>query len=300
MHTHRNPADLLGLNSDTCLHRLLRACGTDEAYITGGASDYDKFLALADALPLCEGHPRQAEINRILQDATGITAPLCPHTAHTFWEAWTELHWYGRQPVPGILPTACPCCMLREPTYIGEDDLAELADPMTVCATDLSTWSLNLKAAFWAVTGKLSAVPAVRLPEDYRFVRPDPYHAGEVIRKLAGGEALASHERDLLLTQALRVWGQAALQIRWGGGFLLRGGHPDAVTALLAYLNTARALPILIWIPDNPADAGAISGLYARVGTGMDLSSCASAEKRESRISAYAAVAPIGRAVVME
>ena len=298
MRKFRNPADLLGLDRDPHLHRLLRACGAEESRITGGASDYDKFLALADALPLCEGHPRREEINRMIQDATGITAPLCPHTARAVWETWTERHWHGGggQPAFRGLPAVCPHCEPCEPTHIGVDDLAELPDPMAVCATDLSTWSHNLAEAILAVTGRLAAV---WLPEDYSFVRPDPYHAGEVIRKLAAREAPTPRERDLLLTQALRVWGQAALKIRAGGGFLLYGGSPEAVVALLAYLDASRALPSLIWIPDDPADAGAVSGLYACVRTGMDLSSCTSAEERERRISAYAAAAPIGRAVVV-
>ncbi len=297
MNRYRNPADLLGLDRDPHLHRLLRACGVEEARITGGASDYDKFLALAEAMPLCEGHSLQAKINETLQTETGLTASLCPHTARHFWEAWVEVQWYGRKQTFRDLPAVCPHCAFCEPTVVGDDDLTELPDPLAVYEAELSAWSHSLEEVFFSVTGK---IVTFRLPEDYSFVRPNPYHAGEVIRKLFGREVPTFRERDLLLTQALRVWGQASLQIRWGGEFLLRGGHPEAVAALLAYLDASRALPPLIWIPDDPADAGAVSGLYVRVGTGVELFPCDSAEERERRISAYATVAPIGRAVVME
>ena len=35
----------------------MRNCGIDEKYITGNASDYEKFEAFAKCLPLCLGNP---------------------------------------------------------------------------------------------------------------------------------------------------------------------------------------------------------------------------------------------------
>ena len=95
MYSPRNPAELLGLGTDPALIRLLRACGTDEAYITGNASDYDKFIALAAAMPLCEGHPLRGEVNVKLTEATGVALPLCPHTVKTHWDGWVDGYLYG-------------------------------------------------------------------------------------------------------------------------------------------------------------------------------------------------------------
>ncbi len=296
MHTHRNPADLLGLGRDPALARLLRACGTDEACITGGASDYDKFLALAAALPLCEGHPLRDSLNATLTAATGLTAPLCPHTAHPHWDAWVETYLYGGKVTDATIPSACPYCTPPVPTVWRENDLTRLPVPTEVKAPDLSAWSAALESALPA-----DDVPALfSLPEDYAFTRPNPYHANLAVGRGDAGNELTHHERDLLVTQALRVWGQAMLKKSWNGMLILRGGEPEAVTALLAYLDTSRALPTLVWIPDDPADAEVVSGLYASVATGVDLSRCSSSEDRERKISAYAAVAPIGRAMVVE
>lgn len=295
MLTFRNPTHLLGIDRDPALIRLLRACGVDEVYITGGAADYDKFCALAEALPLCAGHSLQGKVNRTLQEATGLNRPLCPHTAREIWEAWTDIYWYGREVMPRNDALACPYCGTCEPTCVDAERLLYLPDPAAVKADNFGAWTQNIAAALTFGAGH----HAVVLPEDYSFVRPDPYHVGEVIRRISGGENPACQERDLLLTQALRVWGQTLLQAGTDGRLFLVGGGCTAVTALLDYLQKAKAMTGLVWIPRVPAAAGAVSGLYACVETGLDLTACSTPEAREAHTAAYAAVAPLGRAVVL-
>ena len=280
----RNPAGLLGLGQDSALIRLLRACGAEEACVTGDASDYDRFLALAAALPLCEGHPLRDSVNATLATATGLSAPLCPHTARAHWDAWVEKHWYGREGLPELFPHRCPLCTSALPQVLGGGEVLRLPEPREVRAGDLSAWSHALVAAL-PEDGRYVRLD---IPSDYAFVRPDPYHAGQAVGRIAQGDALTRVERDLLLAQALRVWGLAGV----GGSLLLCGGRACEMVALLHYLHTVKALPPLVWIPDDPADAGAVSGLYSHVGTGY--------VRRDGKEGvAYAAVAPMGRAVVL-
>ena len=292
-HAPRNPADLLQIGSDPALCRLLRACGIEGACITGGASDYDKFLALAAALPLCQGHPLRDEVNAALTRATGLTAPLCPHTARAHWDTWVEMNHYGRQATDTILPAVCPLCASAVPRLIRGEDCARLPDPVAIQAPDLTAWSTALVTALPA-----DGAPALlTLPADYAFTRPNPYHADLAVGKTARGEALTAKERDLLITQALRVWGLA-----WAGkgsSLLLRGGTPEGVKALLTYLSASKALPCMVWIPDDPAQAEAISGLYAGVGTGYTVAKGEPLEVTESMKAAYAKAAPIGRATLL-
>ena len=286
----RNPAHLLGLGTAPALCRLLRACGTDEACITGGASDYDKFLALAAAMPLCEGHLLRDEVNAGLTAATGITAPLCPHTARLHWDAWVESYLYGSAGAKAVLPAVCPDCAPAVPTVLRALDLLHLPHPATVKAPDLTAWTEILESHLPLET---DGIALLTLPADYRFLRPNPYHAGLAVGKVYRGEELTPAEGDLLLTQALRVWGLAS--VGRGVTLLLRDGSPDAVTALLAYLQASKALPSAVWIPTDPMNAEAVSGLYASVRTGyaVDALDPAGTER------AYAAVAPLGRAVVL-
>ena len=292
-HAPRNPADLLQIGSDPALCRLLRACGVEEACITGGASDYDKFLALAASLPLCQGHPLRDEVNATLTRATGLTAPLCPHTARAHWDTWVEMNHYGRQATDTALPAVCPLCASAVPRVIRREDCARLPNPLAIQAPDLTVWSQALVTALPA-----DGVPAlVTISADYTFTRPNPYHANLAVGKTARGEALTAKERDLLITQALRVWGLA-----WAGKetfILLRGGTPEGVNALLAYLSASKALCPMVWIPDDPAQAEAVSGLYPEVGTGYTVEKGAPFEVTESMKAAYAKAAPIGRATLL-
>ena len=292
----RNPAHLLGITQDPAITRLLRACGADEACIAGVASDYDQFLALAAALPYCAGHPLRDELNAKLTAATGLTVPLCPHTAQAHWEAWVEIHLYGREGTATRLPSSCPLCPPAGPTLLRAADLTRLPHPVAVKAPDLAAWSTALEDALPA-DGTLAQLT---LPTGYAFTRPNPYHAGLAVSKVYRGEDLTAAEGDLLLTQALRVWGLALTRGENPPRLILRGGDPAAVTALCAYLAAAKALPSLIWIPDEPPHAEALCGLYGQVGTGYALPKGISSQEAEAIQAAYAAVAPIGRAVILQ
>ena len=292
-HSPRNPADLLRLGFDPALCRLLRACGVEEACITGGASDYDKLLALASVLPLCEGHPLRDEVNGTLAKATGIPAPLCSHTGRSHWDAWVEIYHYGGHATDTALPSVCPLCTSAAPHVIRGEDCADLPNPLAIQGPDLTAWSTALETAL-----PTDGSPALfALPEGYTFTRPNPYHANLAVGKTARGEALTAKERDLLITQALRVWGLA-----WVGkdtSFLLQSGTPEGVTALLAYLSASKALCPMVWIPEDPAHAEAVSGLYPEVGTGYTMAKGETLEVTESLRSAYAKTAPIGRATLL-
>ena len=292
-HVPRNPTALLNIGSDPALCRLLRACGVEEACISGEASDYDTFLALASALSLCEGHPLRDEMNSALIQATGISVPLCVHTARAHWEAWVKIYHYGGQVTAAALPAVCPYCAPASPHVIRKTDCRPLPDPFALRASEITAWSQALEAAL--VTNAHHFLYA--LPGDYSFTRPDPYHANLAVGKLYSGEPLTYGERNLLITQALRVWGLAL--VRGGMPSLLQGGKPEAVTALLAYLATSNALPRMVWLPHVPTYAEAVSGLYPEVGTGYAVTEGESGEAAEKKKAAYAMIAPIGRATVL-
>ena len=288
----RNPTHLIGLSRDASLIRLLRACGTQEAVLKG-ASDYDGFFALAEAMPLCIGHPLRETVNRTLQEAVGEAVSLCPHTAREIWKMWTDIHWYGREAVSASVPLVCPWCAEARPVELKAEALTRLPDPAAVRVGNMEEWSRALEASLTA-----GEYPLFSLSDTFEFVRPNPYHANLAVNKAAVGDTLSDGERHLLIVQAMRVWGQFITRTQWKGVFLLRGGHPNAVVALLDYLDQARTLPRLIWIPQAPSDAGRVCGLYPGVETGIELSRCRT-EEEQTMMRAYAAVAPIGRAVVI-
>jgi glucuronate isomerase len=78
------------LSGDHYKWRVMRALGIDEEYITGSASDYDKFLAWAEAVPLLIGNPLYNWTHLELQRYFGIDEILNKKSAPLIWEKVNE------------------------------------------------------------------------------------------------------------------------------------------------------------------------------------------------------------------
>ncbi len=296
MSQYCNPAELLGLGRDGQWVGFLCAAGAEASVVAGKASDYDAFLSLAAAMPLYEGHPLVDEVNHRLCAETGIMAPLCPHTARAHWDAWVGRHWYraARDGVPS-LPQRCPHCSAGTPAWLGRAEIAVLSEPCTLAepADDLAAWSERLRSSI-PTDGRQ---PLVELPPSYRFARPDPYHAGLAVRAMAehrGSEA----ERHLLDTQAFRVLGGALREM--GRRLVVCGGRAEEVLALIRYLADVRCLPRLVWLCDDPKAVADVSGVDARVETGLRIPAGADEATVRRMLDVYATVAPIGRAWMLD
>ncbi len=74
------------LEGDHYKWRLMRANGVDEYYITGNASDYEKFLKFAEALPRAIGNPMYHWCHLELKKYFGFEGALCADTAREVWE----------------------------------------------------------------------------------------------------------------------------------------------------------------------------------------------------------------------
>ena len=283
--TYRNIADRLGRATDPAVHRLLRACGVEERLITGGASDRERFDALAAALPLCKGHKIAKDLTRIAGKETGLYGDICPHTAQRLWDTWIERHWYGRDTEVELLPDPCPHCAPIVWTDVSLRDMTLLFDPLSIYTDNelLSEWTKEWEACM----NPSASMFLWDLPDEYAFVRPDPYHAQMALYRVAEDTA-TPEEKNLLLTQALRI---AILHVkRYGLTLILEGGNPDAIWDLLTYMQEITPMPELVWIPDHPTSAGLVSGWFPSVRTGFRLF---------DDESLYAEFAPIGRAVVL-
>lgn len=79
------------LNGDHYKWRAMRANGVEEKYITGNASDYDKFLAWASTVPMLIGNPLYHWTHLELQRYFGIEETLSEKTAPSIWEKVNQL-----------------------------------------------------------------------------------------------------------------------------------------------------------------------------------------------------------------
>ncbi|SFT56828.1 glucuronate isomerase [Selenomonas sp. GACV-9] len=114
--SYRNITRLL-LGSDDAKWRLMRAGGIEEKYITGDASDYEKFQKFAEVLPKAVGNPiflrTQLELKRFFDCDTLLSGETAP-------EIWTLCNEKLQQPdftIRGLLQKA------------GVESIDTLADP---------------------------------------------------------------------------------------------------------------------------------------------------------------------------
>ncbi|MDR1220026.1 MAG: glucuronate isomerase [Treponema sp.] len=74
------------LSGDHYKWRMMRAMGFDEHYITGGASDYEKFIVWAKTVERLIGNPLYHWTHLELQRYFGVREPLTAKTAPAIWE----------------------------------------------------------------------------------------------------------------------------------------------------------------------------------------------------------------------
>src|SRR3954453_1231352 len=96
-HCHLSPKEIyenkkfknitdIWLSGDHYKWRLMRSNGIDEELITGGASDYDKFLAWARTVPMTIGNPLFNWTHLELQRFFGIDQIINEKSAPVIWE----------------------------------------------------------------------------------------------------------------------------------------------------------------------------------------------------------------------
>lgn len=101
-HCHINPKEIwedvrydnitqLWLYGDHYKWRAMRTCGIDEKYITGSASDYEKFYAYAMTLEQAIGNPLYHWSHMELKKYFGYEGILNSKTAETVWKHCNEI-----------------------------------------------------------------------------------------------------------------------------------------------------------------------------------------------------------------
>ena len=88
IYENRQPEDIayLWLAGDHYKWRAMRSCGVDEKYITGNATGYEKFRALAEVMPCLIGNPLYHWTHLELQRYFDIYEPLSAKTCDSIWE----------------------------------------------------------------------------------------------------------------------------------------------------------------------------------------------------------------------
>lgn len=272
-HCHLDPRDLaddrtfenitqLWLASDPYKHRAMRIAGVPERFITGTATDREKFDAWAATVPQTLGNPLFHWTALELKRYFGITEWLSPDSAERVWETCQAL--------------------LRSPDYTARQLLAR-TNVACLCTSDPWTADLEAHARLAA-----SAFPTRVLPS----LRVDDTAAGErawLVERLDFfqhmGCRLADHALGAFDAEGLRFLGREygrrgwILQLHIGaqrqtssrlrqlagpaGGYATIGPACDipGLCRLLDDLEQDGCLPRTVLYPLNPADNAALAAL---------------------------------------
>ena len=87
---YNNLAEIWLTCGDHYKWRAIRSNGYDEKYVTGGASDYEKYLAWANTVPKCIGNPLYVWAHMELKKYFGYGGVLNSETAETVWNLCNE------------------------------------------------------------------------------------------------------------------------------------------------------------------------------------------------------------------
>ena len=88
IYENRQPADIaeLWLSGDHYKWRAMRSCGIPEEFITGSASNHDKFIKWAQVMDAGIGNPLYHWTHLELQRYFDIYTPFSPRTAEAIWQ----------------------------------------------------------------------------------------------------------------------------------------------------------------------------------------------------------------------
>lgn len=159
------------LGGDHYKWRLMRTCGVDERYITGDASDKEKFLAFAATLPKCIGNPVYHWSHLELQRYFGYDKPLTSDTAEEVWELTRSVLTGGEMSVRSLITgsNVVLLCTTDDPCDTLEyHDM--LAHERTFTTRVLPAWrpdkAMNLEKAGYAdYIAKLSEVSGIAVTD---------------------------------------------------------------------------------------------------------------------------------------
>ena len=221
--------------------RAMRACGVNERFITGDASDFEKFHAYCVCMPRLAGNPlyhwSHLELRRYFDCDLVINEENCEAiwalTAEKLAEpAMSARHLILNSRVEMVGTTDDPADslmfhkQLREegfaarvlPTFRPDKALgvakSEYADYLKLLGDANGVEITNLRSLYRALTVSLDRFcengcrAADHGMDDYvRYARPDEYHAGEILKKALAHERISEEETALFQTQMMRFLG---------------------------------------------------------------------------------------------
>lgn len=145
------------LSHDHYVWRAMRSNGVDEHYITGDASDFEKFEKWCETVPYLIGNPFYHWAHMELQRYFGITELICPENCDQIWQQCNEQisgngfstqQLLERMNVESLCTTDDPLSDLRYHRHLAETDFSVKVLP-TFRADDVFNIDNSKKFVTW-------------------------------------------------------------------------------------------------------------------------------------------------------
>ncbi len=309
------------LYADHYKWRAMRACGVEEKYITGDGSDFEKFSAYCECMPKLIGNPLYHWSHLELQRYFDCDLVICPENCEEIWKITSEKLASPDMSAKKLIENSnvALLCTTDDPTDSLEYHkiIAESGFSAKVLPAFRPDKGLNIErqgiAAYYKTLGASSGVEICDLAslekaylvsldrfeslgcrtadhgmdDGVEFVKPDAYHADEILKKAiaSDGKDVSREELALFKAQMLRFFGIEykkrgwVMQIHYGvkrnpnsemfaklgpdtGYDCINGSISTAALAsLLDYLKNSGGLPKTVLYAANPIENAAIGTL---------------------------------------
>jgi glucuronate isomerase len=225
------------LTNDCYKLDAMRAYGVDEKYITGNASDYEKFKAFCSILPKFAGHPIYLLSHIELKKNFDCELSICEDNSEKIWQYCNSK-----------ITTECISDnLLMQRSKVSFVDtfhpfiFNEIHNP---AATDLKSIENNLLNMI-SLSDKRGCRIAIAHVID-KFVKPNPYQANEIINKIKRGDTYVTPDEIRLLNmQIYRTLGIEYVKRHWSLIWCTEdfGANEFNDDEALSYLKDNDALP---------------------------------------------------------
>lgn len=269
--------------SDERILSAMRACGTEEKYVTGDSSDYEKFNALCKCMPSLIGNPVYTLSHMALQAFFGCASEISPENCDLIWHYTADLMQRQTYTVSSLLSriNVDTVCTAADIADIPKDEKNDAQTPRVIPVVstdkllltnekdyggDVKSLSLTLGMDIAGLASLEKALITAlerwealgckclrcTLSSSFRFERPDIYHAEQgLLAVLEKGRISDRSSADILASQLLRILFAQAVLRGLTVQIYLSGTNVDEVDSLLSYMKGSDILPRLIISADK-------------------------------------------------
>ena len=217
----------------------MRDCGIDEKFITGDASDYEKFKAFCSVLPKFAGHPIYLLSHIELKKNFECDLSICEENCEAIWQ-------YCNSKITSELFTDDVVMQKSKLSFVNVFHLVafnEINNPSVVDLKTLETRLLEIVSNLDKNGCKIAVHPTIDI-----FEKPNLYKANEIIQKIKREDQVASEDYSHIFMQINRTLGIEYKKRNWSliwykEDYWEESNIYNNIKAL-EYLEKSNALPI--------------------------------------------------------